>query len=148
LGKLPEIGSKTNIGNSGMKKSGILNSHISSIIASMGHLDHITICDAGFPIPKDVERIDLALIPGEPDFLSVLRAIANDLEVERIILAEEIKELNPMIEKELLKRFEDIEVGYQPHADFKVLSQTSRAIIRTGECTPYANVILISGVTF
>lgn len=131
-----------------MKKKGVLNSQISSIIASMGHMDQITICDAGYPIPQQVERIDLALIPGVPNFLQVVKAVMEDLEVEKIILAEEIKEQNPKVEKILLDLFKGINVEYQSHSDVKALSQESRAVIRTGECTPYANIILVSGVTF
>jgi len=32
--------------------------------------------------------------------------------------------------------------------EFKDLSKKSRAIIRTRECTPYSNIILISGAIF
>ena len=131
-----------------MKKHGVMNYPISSVIASMGHMDQLTICDAGLPIPKGVERIDLALVPGIPTFMEVLKAVANDLQVEKIILAEEIQTKNPLIEQEVLKVFPNIEVEYLPHTIMKTLTGSSRAVIRTGECTPYANVILVSGVTF
>jgi D-ribose pyranase len=131
-----------------MKKSGVLNDRISQVIASMGHLDMLTIGDAGLPIPLNVERIDMALVPGIPSFMSVVNAVANDLEVQQIFLAKEIKEQNPAIEAELLQLFSEVEVIYIPHSELKVLSSGSRAAIRTGECTSYANVILVSGVTF
>lgn len=131
-----------------MKKSGVLNDRISQVIASMGHLDMLTIGDAGLPIPLNVERIDMALVPGIPSFMSVVNAVANDLDVQQIFLAKEIKEQNPAIEAELLQLFSEVEVIYIPHSELKVLSSGSRAAIRTGECTSYANVILVSGVTF
>lgn len=131
-----------------MKKHGVLNYPISSVIASMGHMDQLTIGDAGLPIPKGVERIDLALVPGIPTFLETLQAVVNDLQVEKIILAEEIKSKNSIIEAELLNLLPDVEVAYVPHSEFKSLTAGSRAVIRTGECSPYANVILVSGVTF
>jgi len=131
-----------------MKKLGVLNYQISSVIASMGHMDHITIGDAGLPIPKGVERIDLALVPGIPEFLQVVEAVIAELQVEQIILAEEIKEFNPKIEQALLKLFNGTEVIYVSHSEMKAKSAESRAVIRTGECSPYANVILVSGVTF
>lgn len=131
-----------------MKKSGVLNNRLSYVIASMGHMDMLTIGDAGLPIPQAVERIDLALVAGMPPFLAVVGAIANDLEVEKIILAEEIKTHNREVEAGIKTLFESAEVVYIPHSELKVLSAGSRAIVRTGEITPYANVILVSGVTF
>lgn len=131
-----------------MKKTGVLNKHISEVIASMGHTDLLTICDAGFPIPSSVRRIDIAVKPGLPGFLNTLEAVYFDLEVEQIILAEEIKEINPIIHQEIMKLFDGVEVLYLSHKELKALSNSSRAIIRTGECSPYANIILKSGVNF
>lgn len=131
-----------------MKKAGILNKNISTVIASMGHLDMLTICDAGLPIPNSVKRIDLALIPGIPGFLEVVRAVEKDIKVQQIIIANELRDKNPNLVKEILNIFKGVEVVYKPHDEFKEISIKSRAIIRTGECTPYANVILVSGVTF
>lgn len=131
-----------------MKKSGVLNDRISHVIARMGHLDMLTIGDAGLPIPLNVERIDMALVPGTPSFMSVVQAVANDLEVQEVLLAEEIRDHNPQIEAELKQLFKDVNMIYIPHSELKVLSAGSRAAIRTGECTPYANVILVSGVIF
>ncbi len=131
-----------------MKKKGILNQPISSVISGMGHLDRLTICDAGLPIPSSVQRIDLAVVPGIPNFRQVLTALANEMEIEGIILAEEIKEMNPEMNAFLLDLFHDVDVEYKPHPEFKNLTGTCRAVIRTGECTPYANIILVSGVIF
>ena len=43
-----------------MKKNGILNPQLNRVISEMGHRDMLIIADAGLPIPKEVERIDLA----------------------------------------------------------------------------------------
>lgn len=131
-----------------MKKSGVLNCEISEVIASMGHLDMLTICDAGLPVPESVRRIDLAVAKGIPGLLPVAKAIAGDLEVQQIILADELKSRNPDMDREIRNIFKDVEVIYQSHEDFKKMSSESRAFIRTGEFTSYANVILISGVIF
>jgi D-ribose pyranase len=56
-----------------MKKTGIVNQDISQVIAGMGHYQKIIICDAGFPIPDGVRRIDLSLVPGQPAFMEVLK---------------------------------------------------------------------------
>lgn len=131
-----------------MKKKGILNPELNRVISSMGHFDLLTVCDAGLPIPFDVERIDLSIEENLPRFLDVVSAIAKDLEVQRIVLAEEAIEKNPAIIEGLQSIFRDVEVDYITHESFKLLTQKSRAVIRTGECSPYANVILESGVIF
>ena len=132
-----------------MRKTVLLNSNISSVISCMGHTDMITVGDCGLPIPDCVERIDLALKLGVPSFLEVLDTILEELCVEKIILAEEIREKSPAMHSEILARFgEKVQVEYMPHEDFKQTTFDSKAVVRTGECTPYANVILQSGVTF
>lgn len=132
-----------------MRKTVLLNSGISSVVSCMGHTDMMTIGDCGLPIPDGVQRIDLALKLGVPAFLETLDTVLEELCVEKIILAEEIKTVSPAMHAEILKRFSDkVAVEYVPHAEFKKVTAASKAIVRTGECTAYANVILCSGVTF
>ena len=132
-----------------MRTTVLLNSEISSVISNMGHTDTLAIGDCGLPIPEYVQRIDLAVKKGVPDFLTVLDTVLEELCVEKIVLAEEIKAASPEMHAEILKRFgEKVAVEYVPHTQFKQATCDSRAIVRTGECTPYANIILQSGVTF
>ena len=131
-----------------MKKTKLINSEISSTVAKMGHTDTLTIGDCGLPIPNNVKRIDLALKYGVPTFLETLDTVLEELCVEEIIIASEIKEQNEEMYKELLKRFENIVIKEVCHEEFKEMTKNSKAVIRTGECTPYANVILKSGVVF
>jgi len=131
-----------------LKKKGILNPALSEVVASMGHFDQITVCDAGLPIPLSVQRIDLAVAENIPGFIEVVRAVSEEIEVQRIVLAEEAIEKNPSIVEALQTIFRNVEITYVTHESFKLLTQKSRAIIRTGECSPYANVILESGVIF
>lgn len=130
-----------------MKKQGILNHKIMNIIAQMGHGDLLVIADAGLPIPSEVERIDLALIKGVPDFLTTLEAVLGELVVEEAIIAEEMVQISPklcnIVENKLTQKLTKLS-----HEDFKTMTQGAIAIIRTGECTPYANIILKSGVDF
>ena len=122
-----------------MKKTAILNARLSHCIATLGHTDGLTLCDAGLPIPHDIERIDLALTPNIPTFLDCLNAILSEMFVERVLLAEEIKLKNPKILTALLARLTEA---------FKQATKHSKAIVRSGECSPYANIILYSGVPF
>lgn len=132
-----------------MRKTVLLNSNISSVISCMGHTDMLTVGDCGLPAPDGVERIDLALKLGVPSFLETLDTILAELCVEKIILAEEIRSVSPQMHAAILSRFgADVQVEYVPHAQFKQATAKSKAVVRTGECTSYANVILCSGVTF
>ena len=133
-----------------MKKSGILNKEISTVIASMGHTDMLTISDCGLPIAPDRYRIDLSIIGGKPSFLEVLEPIVDELKIEKAIMSEEIKLASPKMLDAILKVLpKDIEIEYVPHIKFKEISNSkTKGVIRTGEMTPYANVILVSGVTY
>lgn len=134
----------------------MLNAPLSHCIATLGHTDSLTICDAGLPIPSTVQRIDLALSSGIPSFLETLYVTMSEMFVERVVLAEEITSKNPQILTALLSHLSIVEqqqknkiaVEYVSHEQFKLLSHQSKAIVRSGECSPYANIILYSGVPF
>lgn len=135
-----------------MKKSRLLNSELSYEISKIGHTAHITLCDAGLPIPRDVKRIDLAVEVGLPSFIGVLEPILSEMQVEEIVLAEEIKDKNPEMLKNIMEAFERANMSpkivWVKHEEFKKITKESEAIVRTGECSPYSNVILKSGVVF
>jgi D-ribose pyranase len=131
-----------------MKKRGILHQDISELVASMGHTDMLVIADAGLPIPDEVWRIDLALTKGVPPFLKTLEVILEELEVQEAILAEEIKTKSPELYQQIQTVLDGIPLSYVSHEDFKNMTFEAKGIVRTGEFTPYANVILVSGVTF
>ena len=131
-----------------MKKSGILNSEITKILADLGHMDQICIADAGLPVPNQVKKIDLALERGLPAFIDVLRIVASDMCIEKVYLAEEIKTINPSMLEQILKIVSYEMIEWMSHVQFKELTKQSKAVIRTGEMTPYANIILQSNVNF
>lgn len=133
-----------------MKRNGILNSEVSRVLSYLGHTDRIAIGDCGLPIPDTTERIDLALAFGEPPFLRVLELILQDMKVEKIVLAEEIKEQNAETLAKIHALFGEqaVEIEFVPHTEFKAQTADCKAVIRTGETTPYANIILQSGCIF
>lgn len=131
-----------------MKKNGIINSHISSVLSYMGHTDSICIADCGLPVPDNIERIDLALKLGTPSFIDVLKEVINDMVVEQIILAKEIKDYNNNILDEIKKILPDVDIEFVTHNEFKKQTNSCRAVIRSGENTPYANIILKSACIF
>lgn len=139
-----------------MKKGTLLNSEISSLVSRLGHTDSLVIGDAGLPIPIGTQRIDLALMKGIPSFMQVVQAVTEEMQVESAIIAEEIKTHNPHLHSELLALLDllqqhqgnTLSIQYVSHEQFKQQTRRSHAVIRSGECSPYANIILCAGVTF
>lgn len=132
-----------------MKKIGVLHGELSKLIAEMAHHDTILIGDAGMPVPPGVKLIDLAVVNGVPSFLQVLKAVLKELCVEEGTIDIEMEEVSPHIKKELEKIVGDeFKLIEMPHEDVKELSKDCKAVIRTGEFTPYSNIILKSGVLF
>jgi D-ribose pyranase len=131
-----------------MKKTGILNSDISRVVADMGHMDWIGIGDAGTPVPPETEKIDLAVHAGLPKFTDVLKEVLKELEVQKIYVAEEIKTENPEQLENIKKILPDVEIEFIPHSELKKDLKKAKAFIRTGEESSYSNVILESGVIF
>ena len=131
-----------------MKKTGVLNNQLSQVIASMGHTDMLVVADAGLPVPPGVPCIDLAVTAGMPPFIPVVRALATELQAERLVIAEELHARGGTLSTELQDCFPGATLESVPHDQLKALSARARAVVRTGECTPYSNVIICSGVTF
>lgn len=135
-----------------MKKNGIINADISRVLSYMGHTDTLAVGDCGLPIPDETERIDLSLKLGVPSFMEALSEVSREMKIEKIVLAEEIRENNPHILEEILKLVNEMDtdcaVEYISHAELKERTKTCKAVIRTGEATPYANIILQSACLF
>jgi D-ribose pyranase len=131
-----------------LKDRGILHPHLSWLVASMGHGDLLCVADAGLPVPPDVERIDLAFAPGRPGFLDVVEAVLGELRVEAYLLAEESKERCPQVVDALDRMLPEAELVWVDHEELKRRCGSARGVVRTGEFTPYANVLLRSGVDF
>ena len=131
-----------------MKKSGVLNHQLSGVIAAMGHTDLLVVADAGLPVPPGVSCVDLAVICGLPPMLDVVRAIAGELAIEELTVADELLPRDAALPAAVHGLFPDARFRTIPHEELKRQSARARAVVRTGECTPYANVVLASGVTF
>lgn len=131
-----------------MKKTTLLNQPVSAVVAGLGHTDTLVIADAGLPIPPETQRIDLALTAGVPGFIETVTTVLSEMQVEKAIIAEEMMTISPALFESLLAVFGDIPIETVTHTRFKEMTRGARAVVRTGEFTPYANVILVSGVTF
>ncbi len=131
-----------------MKKSGILNSDISRVLSYLRHTDLICISDCGLPVADDVEVIDLALKKDLPSFIDVLDVILEDVKCEKYFIASEIKNENKFVFSQISKRLTQIPVDFLSHQEFKKKVSNCKVVIRTGEMSPYANIILQSGCIF
>lgn len=147
-----------------MKTEGILNNEISKLVAEMGHGDMIVITDRGFPFPRHEKTkcVDLSVGVNLPKVKDVTEVILTELEIEEVIIANETKEVSPNTYEELQEilapidnKGNEIREKNIPHPEFKDLvlngalnGKEVKGFVKTGEFTPYANIILISGVNF
>ena len=131
-----------------MKKTPLLHAELSHLIATLGHGDVLVIGDAGLPIPAGPRRIDLALCPGVPGVAQVLQAVLSEMQVERVVLATEaLERAAPDLPAWYVADLPAVPEALS-HEAFKRLCAGARAVVRTGECSPYANIALVAGVTF
>lgn len=127
-----------------------LNAQLSRVISETGHTDTVVVADAGLPIPAGVERIDLAYRPGAPAFFDVLDTVLAELVVESALASEDVADRSPEVLAGLRSRLEllGVELQLVPHTEFKARTASARAVVRTGEFTAFANVILVAGAAF
>jgi D-ribose pyranase len=126
-------------------KSGILiHPGLLEMLASMGHTADLLVCDAGYPVPPGIPTIDLAFRPGHAPFLDVLPVVVATIHIERAAIAVETDVgLATAIDQVI-----GLDADRIPHASLKERARSCRGVVRTGEYTRYANVILTAGVAF
>ena len=127
-----------------------IHPQLSRVISETGHTDLIVVTDAGLPIPVGAERVDLGYLAGAPAFLDVLDTVLAELAVEGATVSAEIEQHSPHILEALRDRLDRLGVSIElvPHVEFKAQTRDARAFVRSGEFTPYANVILHAGVAY
>jgi len=133
-----------------MKKSGILHSELARIVAGMGHGDKLVLCDCGYPIPHGRPVADVVLTVGTPGLLETLKVVLQELHIEGAVLAKEADQRNPSIVKEIQGTLGGVEMKKMSHEKFKEYCRTEPNVnfVRTGEATPFSNLMLIGGVVF
>jgi D-ribose pyranase len=130
-----------------MKRNGILNLGLSQALAAMGHGDLIIVCDAGFPIPAQVSRVDLAIVADIPDLETVLTAINTDFIAEKYGYANEMAKNNPLLKEKVDRIFTGADLVTFPHNEILTeLATKAKFIVRTGAFDPWGNILLYSGV--
>lgn len=129
-----------------MKREGILNAGLAGSIARLGHTDLVVVCDCGLPIPPGPEVVDLAFRFGVPSFETVLSGLLEEIVVEGATAAEEVESQNTH-SRDLLKTLLP-DLVLVSHEELKRMVAGTKLVVRTGEATPYSNVILRCGVPF
>ena len=132
-----------------MKKSGILNRDICALIGEVGHGDMIMISDAGFAIPENVWRIELALEQNSPGVERVLELFFQELIIEKYIVATEIAEVNPVALEKYRQIYRDTTIKEEMVLHSEIVSDLApacRAVIRTGAFSPYGSIILFPAI--
>ncbi len=129
-----------------MLKSGLLNPQINSLLARVRHTNLLVIADRGFPFWPEIETIDIALVDDVPTVRDVLRAILPNFKVVEVIMAQEFKmENTPEVQQQFAAELASLSITFEPHAELKKRVPRAIGLIRTGDTTQYANMILISG---
>ena len=132
-----------------MKKHGLLHAELSRLVAAMGHHDLLVIGDAGLPVPKGVPVIDLALRPGVPGFVETLTTVLGELVVQEGVIDVEMASVSPAMRASFDAAWPaDLPLREVPHPELLEITAGAAAVVRTGEFTPYANVVLVAGVPF
>ena len=135
-----------------MLKGGILNAQLLRVLGESGHTDLLMLSDAAMPLPQGKERVDLAIVNDLPRQLTVLKAIVDQIQIEKVYIAEEIRQASPNYCRKVTDYLgrEGIPLEMIPHETLKAKSRTDevRACIRTGERTSYSSMILQVGVPY
>ncbi|QEO15579.1 D-ribose pyranase [Agromyces intestinalis] len=129
--------------------SPILNPALLAALAGAGHGHGIVVADAGLPLPAGVPVIDLSLTPGTPSFAVVVRAVLESTPIESYVVAAESATDGSFDDWHGLDALlAHMPVTWVSHEEFTARLPSAHIVIRTGECTPYANIALIAGTTF
>lgn len=128
-----------------MLQTGILNPHVLDLIARIRHTNTLVIADWAFPYWPEIETVDISLTQGIPMVLDVLDLLTPVFKIGRIWQAEEFLGVNlAETAARFGKSIGDIPLTREPHEDFKRRVPKAIGLIRTGDATPYGNLILES----
>jgi D-ribose pyranase len=128
-----------------MLRNGILNPAINSLLSRVRHTNTLVIADRGFPFWPHIETVDISLVDDIPRVLDVLDAIKQNFSIGRAFAAQEFLAHNaPQTATALEDALLGIPITFEPHTDFKKRVPHAIGLIRTGDTTPYANLILES----
>jgi D-ribose pyranase len=125
---------------------GILNPSLNSLLSRIRHTNTLVISDRGFPYWPQIETVDISLVDDIPTVLEVLSAIQHNFAIGKAFMAREFRDENIVeVVDDFDRALHGIPVTYEPHMEFKLRVPHAIGLIRTGDTTQYANIILESG---
>jgi D-ribose pyranase len=128
-----------------MIKTGILNPRINDLLSRVRHTNTLVIADRGFPFWPMIETVDISLVDGVPTVLQVLQAIRPNFQIGQAWMAREfLKHNDAKTRAAFAAALRGIELKHEPHVAFKKRVPHAIGLIRTGDTTQYANLILES----
>ena len=128
-----------------MQKTGILNPQLASLLARVRHTNTLVIADRGFPFWPMIETVDISLVDDVPTVLQLIAAVRANHNFTLAYMAREFQKNNSAaIRASFAKSLAGVPTKFEPHVDFKQRVPTAIGLIRTGDTTPYSNVILVS----
>jgi D-ribose pyranase len=128
-----------------MLKTGILNPSLNSLLSRVRHTNTLVIADRGFPFWPMIETVDLSLVDNVPTVLQVLLAIRPNFVIGRASMAEEfLKQNTPDTQARFREALGGISIDFEPHVTFKKRVPNAIGLVRTGDTTQYANMIIES----
>ena len=128
-----------------MLKTGILNPGINSLLSRVRHTNTLVISDRGFPFWPQIETIDISLVDDLPRVLDVLKAIRANFSAGHAYMAHEFRTVNaPQTVLQFEAALDGIPLTFEPHIEFKKRVPFAIGLVRTGDTTQYANMILES----
>jgi D-ribose pyranase len=128
-----------------MLKTGILNPQLNSLLSRVRHTNTLVIADRGFPFWPMVETVDISLVDDVPTVLAVLRALRPNFQIGKAWMAREfLKQNSAKTRSAFAEALGGIELTHEPHVEFKKRVPHAIGLIRTGDTTQYANIILES----
>jgi D-ribose pyranase len=127
-------------------KTGILNPAINSLVSRIRHTNTLVIADRGFPFWPRIETVDISLVDDIPRVLDVLQALSKNFVIAQAFMAEEFLSVNSDATKaQYSAALAGVPITYERHPIFKKRVPQAIGLIRTGDTTQYANLILESG---
>lgn len=128
-----------------MLKTGILNPGLNHLLSRIRHTNTVVIADRGFPFWPMIETIDIALVDNIPTVLDVLFAIRTNFVIGRVSMAEEFNKHNTAeTQARFREAIDGLTLDFEPHVTFKKRVPNAIGLIRTGDTTQYANMIIES----
>lgn len=128
-----------------MRPDRILHPQLARALAELGHTDIVLVTDAGFPIPRTIERVDLGFWPGIPTVVQVLEVLRREVHAEQVAFAPEVVSHNPRLYEELQRIFTGSGAQFATIAHERLIAEVApraKLAVRSGDLQPWGNVAL------